>query len=626
MRLLKLINDLLDLVRLESGQMHVKRDVVAMEPFLLGLRQSVLQVARDKQIHVETNVSGLNEVVTDRDKLEKIVLNLTFNAIKFTPGGGRVTVSAVRDDDFWVLKVTDTGMGIKPENMPNIFRRFWQEDTSSQRKYQGAGIGLALVKELVEVQAGTVSVQSELGKGTTMTARMPYEEPSADTVADESPTPIRIDTPAAGGLGQEWLANLYRRAEFFPSVTLVRDSMRPVEVDVVGSSKKPLILVADDEPDMLRFLKAQLQRDCQVIEAVDGNQAVEKALQFMPEMILLDMMMPEKDGLEVCRELREKTPTQRIPIILLTARADEETKIAALQAGASDFLTKPFSTTELSVRVRNLIESRIFERKLSRQNQILEATLQQLKDTETQLVQTEKLASLGRMSAGIIHEINNPLNFAKTAIHTLKGWGKMLPDDERTDYDEVLTDIQEGVDRVRTIVSDLRSFTHPNTSQFHDVQLGRVFAAALRFVSHEWKDKVDLEKNIDEELTIWGNEHQLIQVVVNLLQNAFDALRKKPFLNGEKARLTIDVTTQGEHAIVKIRDNGPGISAENVAKIFDPFFTTKDVGEGMGLGLAIVYRIIQAHEGRINVNSVPNEFCEFVLELPLNKEEPAMIA
>lgn len=624
MRLLKLINDLLDLVRLESGQMQVKRDVVAIESYLLGLVQSVRQVALDKRVKLETHVDSLDKLITDRDKLEKISLNLLFNAIKFTPGGGSVKIAARRDEDFWTMQVTDTGMGIAPADLPNVFRRFWQADTSSQRKYQGAGIGLALVKELVEVQGGTVSVQSEVGKGTTMTMRLPLELPDAEAADGETPVTVRAETPAAGGLGQEWLSNLYRRAELFPSLTPLRDSMRPVEI--LAGGNKPVILVADDEPDMLRFLKTQLQRDCQVLEAVDGNQAIEKALQFMPDMILLDMMMPEKDGLQVCRELRAKTPTQRIPIVLLTARADEETKLAALEAGASDFLTKPFSTTELSVRIRNLVESRTFERKLARQNQILESTLQQLKDTETQLVQTEKLASLGRMSAGIIHEINNPLNFAKTAIHTLKNLGKLMPEKDRPDYEEILRDIQEGVDRVRTIVSDLRSFTHPNLVDFQEVSLEKVFGAALRFVSHEWRDKVDLEKHIDEGLTIWGNEHHLIQVLVNLLQNAFDALRKKQFNNGEKPRVVIDARAQGNYAIIKIRDNGMGIAGENVAKIFDPFFTTKDVGEGMGLGLSIVYRIIQAHEGRINVNSVPNEFCEFVLELPVTQEEPVMIA
>jgi signal transduction histidine kinase len=620
MRLLKLINDLLDLVRLESGQMLVKRDPVAIEPFLLGLAQSVRQVAQDKHLRIETRVEEIDELFTDRDKLEKISLNLLFNAIKFTPAGGVVKLVARRDENFWVLEIIDTGMGITPENLPNVFRRFWQADTSSQRKYQGAGIGLALVKELVEVQGGAVSVSSIVGKGTTMTARLPYEPTEGADPAVELPTEAdRAEVPAVPGLGQEWLSNLYRRAEFFPSLTSLRDSMRPVEI--LSGGNRPVVLIADDEPDMLRFLKTQLQRDCQILEAVDGQQAVEKALQFMPDVILLDMMMPEKDGLQACRELREKTPTQRIPIVLLTARADEETKLAALEAGASDFLTKPFSTTELSVRIRNLIEARTFERKLARQNQILEATLQQLKDTEMQLVQTEKLASLGRMSAGIIHEINNPLNFAKTAIYTLKQMGKSMPEEERPDYEEILKDIQDGVDRVRMIVSDLRSFTHPNLVDFQEVKIEKVFTASLRFVSNEWRDKVELQKHIDEDLTVWGNEHQLIQVIVNLMQNAFDALRKKEFKDGEKPLVIIDARMQGSQAIVRIRDNGMGISSDNVGKIFDPFFTTKDVGEGMGLGLSICYRIIQAHEGRIVVNSVPTQYCEFTLELPATRQE-----
>ena len=130
--------------------------------------------------------------------------------------------------------------------------------------------------------------------------------------------------------------------------------------------------------------------------------------------------------MQACREIREHTPTQSIPIILLTARADEETKLAALSAGASDFLPKPFSTTELHVRIKNLVESHQYQRKLSKQNQVLESTIEQLKETETQLVQTEKLASLGRMSAGIIHEINNPLNFATTGLFTLRNKGKYL--------------------------------------------------------------------------------------------------------------------------------------------------------------------------------------------------------
>src|SRR5438046_12486 len=207
-------------------------------------------------------------------------------------------------------------------------------------------------------------------------------------------------------------------------MTAVQESLRPTEN--LRSGKGPKVLIADDEPDMLRFLKSQLSSQYQVLEAVDGQQAIEKASQFLPDIILLDMMMPEKDGLQACKELREKTHTQSIPIILLTARADEQTKLAALAAGASDFLPKPFSTTELHVRVKNLVESYNYQRKLAKQNTVLEGTIEQLKDTETQLVQTEKLASLGRMSAGIIHEINNPLNFAATGLYTLRKKGKLL--------------------------------------------------------------------------------------------------------------------------------------------------------------------------------------------------------
>src|SRR5260370_23321284 len=192
--------------------------------------------------------------------------------------------------------------------------------------------------------------------------------------------------------------------------------MRPLEA--VRNGHLPSLLVADDEPDMLRFLKSQLSSHYRVIEAVDGQKAIEKASKFLPDIILLDMMMPEKDGMQACKEIRERTPTRSIPIILLTARADEDTKLAALSAGASDFLPKPFSTTELHVRIKNLVESHQYQRKLSKQNQVLETTIDQLKDTETQLVQTEKLASLGRMSASIIHEINTPLNFATTGLFT----------------------------------------------------------------------------------------------------------------------------------------------------------------------------------------------------------------
>jgi len=624
MRLLKLINDLLDLVRLESGQIIVRNEPVDIADFLKGLASSARQIADDKRIRLEVQVEPeVGVVMTDRDKLEKIILNLQFNALKFTPSGGRITIAAGKVGGELVLSVADTGMGISAKNLPNVFSRFWQADDSSRRKYQGVGIGLALVKELTEVQEGTASVESEEGKGTTFTIRLPYlkaeprPEPSSEHQEGESTIPVQANQGGTVG-NQEWLTSLYRRAEFFPTMNSVQESVRPL--DNLRSVNGPKVLIADDEPDMLRFLKSQLARQYQVIEAVDGQQAIEKASQFVPDIILLDMMMPEKDGLQACKEIRQRTHTQSIPIILLTARADEATKLAALQAGASDFLPKPFSTTELHVRVKNLVESYHYQQKLSKQNVVLGDTIEQLKDTETQLVQTEKLASLGRMSAGIIHEINNPLNFATTGLYTLKNKTRFVAAEERDEYTEILHDIEEGILRVKTIVSDLRSFSHHENEQVDRIELAEVVTSSLRFLSHEWKDRVHVEQQIPEGQAFWANRNKLIQVVVNLLQNSLDALKQKQFVN-EKPCIRIEGRLANGRNLLSIRDNGEGISEANLDKIFDPFFTTKDVGEGMGLGLSICYRIVEQFGGRIEVRSEHGKFCEFTLDFPDKEPE-----
>jgi C4-dicarboxylate-specific signal transduction histidine kinase len=366
---------------------------------------------------------------------------------------------------------------------------------------------------------------------------------------------------------------------------------------------------------MLRFLKSQLNTHYRVLEAVDGQQAIEKAAQFLPDIILLDMMMPEKDGLQACRELRQKTSTQSIPVILLTARADEETKLAALEAGANDFLSKPFSTTELHVRIKNLVESHQYQVKLGKQNIVLEHTIEQLKETETQLVQTEKLASLGRMSAGIIHEINNPLNFATTGLFTLRNKARHLTPDQQEEYQEILTDVEEGIKRVKNIVSDLRSFSHPDNEGLDQVEVAEIVTSALRFLSSEWKEKVQIDQDIQEHQTIWANKNKLIQVLVNLFQNSLDALKSKRFEN-EKPRIWIRGRVENKLSILSVRDNGTGIDPQHLDKIFDPFYTTKDVGEGMGLGLSICYRTVQECDGRIEVKTEPGKFCEFSLEFP----------
>lgn len=251
----------------------------------------------------------------------------------------------------------------------------------------------------------------------------------------------------------------------------------------------------------------------------------------------------------------------------------------------------------------------------------LETSLIQLKENEAQLVQSEKLASLGRMSAGMIHEINNPLNYAKAGLDLLRGKEKHLAAEQKADYADILKDVEDGVNRVKTIVSDLRMFTHPDTEMRDAVTVKEVLTAAFRFLNNEGADKAVFAEDYPADQIIWGNKNKLIHVFTNLLQNSLDALKNKTF-TGEPPGIRLTGRTENGISIISVRDNGPGIAAENLDKIYDPFFTTKEVGEGMGLGLSIVYRIVREAKGKISVQTEPGKFCEFTLEFPTSETNP----
>lgn len=651
MRLLKLINDLLDLVKLESGQMKVTIKPLHLETFIKGIVSSVRKAAEDRGIGVEADIYESELAVhTDRDKLEKVLLNLVFNALKFTSPGGTIRITARSENEDVVIQVSDTGIGIPQESLAFIFDRFWQVDNSSKRKHQGAGIGLALVKEFVEVLGGSIEVESQEEKGTDFIIKMPKRFSMEASIVVDGSMPVQMtsesmDSKVDGKIlandesqstlvstesttdqdeisnsneedGKEWLANLYRRAELFPATNLAPARVGSAMELPRRKKDQPLLLIADDEPDMLKFLRTQLEGHYEILEAQDGQEAVEKAKQFLPDIILTDMTMPEKDGLQVCQELRKTTSTENIPVILLTARVDEDIKLSALNAGASDFLTKPFSLAEIHVRLKNLSDTHLYQRTLSRQKKKLESTLDDLKDTETMLVQSEKMASLGKMSAGILHEINNPLNFAKTGAYTLREFVDQLPEDDREEYKDILKDVEEGITRVSHIVQDLRGFSHPDNEQKIDTSLEKIVSKSLRLVSNE-VNHLKMVQDVDPNLFIHGNENQLVQVLVNLLQNASDSLNSKTFdETAEGPSIRIQSSRKDDRIHLLVRDNGTGIDDSHMARIFDPFYTTKDVGEGMGLGLSICYKIMEHHQGTIRVKTEVNSYTEFDLDFP----------
>jgi two-component system sensor histidine kinase PhcS len=248
---------------------------------------------------------------------------------------------------------------------------------------------------------------------------------------------------------------------------------------------------------------------------------------------------------------------------------------------------------------------------LAARNEELTATLKRLRETELQLDQSEKLASIGRLSAGIVHEINNPLNYVKSAIFLLKKKSKGLPEDMAESVNRIAADIGEGIDRVAAIVSDLRTFAHPENRGSRPVNLHEITRKALRLLNKEISDRsVTLVDEVPEGLIAQGDENHLIQIVLNLVQNSLDALQGRA-----EAQIMLKAFEQDSRVLLIVRDNGSGIPQANLAKIFDPFFTTKPVGQGMGLGLSLCYRMIQGMGGEVSVDTAEGSHTQFTISL-----------
>jgi len=625
MRLLRLINDILDLVKLDSGESPPRPELIDVEGFINGLTINLRPIASLKNINLssQSKVMDSQSVWLDRDRLEKIILNLAVNAVKFTPPGGSIILGAETKGKKLILTVEDTGEGMDDEALSNVFVRFWQADMSAKRKHRGAGIGLALVKSLIESMNGEISVDSKVAQGTTFTVAIPTPEPKQEAIVESN--------KKSHDVLEKFNEQAKLRGVIQASGTrLAVSDMKKMGGNASGSSKevgeqRKCVLVAEDEDAMRAFVVRQLE-GYEVIEARNGAEAWTLALERTPDLMILDYMMPEIDGIELTSRLRAEPVTARIPIILVTAQAGEAARLSALDVGVNDFLTKPFSSIELLARVRNLLASIEFEVELAENHVYLEAAYSQLKEQGVMLLQTEKLSSLGRMSAGIVHEINNPLNYTQTALYALKSFEQQIPEAEREDFMDVLGDAKEGVDRVVGIVRGLRSFTRGDNSVKTALFLANVVESA-RKLSSSAMSGISFEANLSKEWVVEGNEIQLCQLFVNMFQNATRAIqvkKEKGDQDGQVDKPAIVVTAEAcddQHVAVKIWDNGCGISNEDIERIFEPFFTKNDVGEGLGLGLSITYRIINQHGASVEVDSKFGEYTEFTLRFPIKGNE-----
>jgi signal transduction histidine kinase/DNA-binding response OmpR family regulator/ligand-binding sensor domain-containing protein len=337
-QLLTLVNQLLDLRKLESGQLPVHWVQDDIIQYLKYLTESFHSHAENKglQLHFLSEIDQL-QMDYDPDKLLYVVSNLLSNAVKFTPSGGNVYFQVARDstNDHLILKVKDTGIGIEEAKLPKVFDRFYQVDDSAVRKQEGSGIGLSLTKELVNLMGGRISVSSQLGKGSLFTVELPITQKAYKQT-------VSVD-------------DLNRKTLGFATAPVLANGQKEKKE---ATSDLPLVLIIEDNPDVVRYLTSCLDQQYNILTAQNGQIGIHTALDMVPDLIISDVMMPEKDGFEVCQILKEDERTSHIPIILLTAKADVSSKLKGLQYGADAYLSKPFHREELDIRIEQLIELR----------------------------------------------------------------------------------------------------------------------------------------------------------------------------------------------------------------------------------------------------------------------------
>ncbi|MGD2089241.1 MAG: two-component regulator propeller domain-containing protein [Candidatus Aminicenantes bacterium] len=394
-RLLTLINQLLDLSKIDSGKLKLQASPQNIIPFLKGTLAAFNPLAIERRLQLEFNAGEENiTLYFDREKMEVVIYNLLANAVKFTLPGGTITVSAgiIRAEEEKVepgvleISVRDTGIGISPEQLPHVFDRFYQAEspgfTSAAKGHEpkGTGIGLALAKNLLDLHHGDINVHSTEGKGTEFIIRLPMKTGhlKPEEIVDPSEISSKQKKP-------EYIAHRYaiedKETPESETDTVTEEEIGSIENNEPGETEtdaqeKPIILIVEDNIDVREYIKGALESFYKVAEAADGREGIQLAKDIIPDLIVSDIMMPEIDGYELCKNLKSDIKTSHVPIILLTAKASEESMARGLETGADDYITKPFNTKLLCLRIKNLVDlRRQLQMKIQRQKQLLPAEI-----------------------------------------------------------------------------------------------------------------------------------------------------------------------------------------------------------------------------------------------------------
>jgi signal transduction histidine kinase len=555
----------------------------------------------------------------DPDIWEKIVLNLISNAFKFTLEG-EIEVRLRAAGSHCELSVRDTGVGIPEAELPRIFERFHRVEQSGGRTIEGTGIGLALVQELTKLHGGSVKVESALGRGSTFTVAVPFGTAHlpAERIgpARELSAPDREARPYVEEL-LRWIPipegqRGAERGVTHPTTERVEDHA-PARGKDRSDEPRPRVLLADDNADMREYLRHLLAQRYLVEAVADGQAAIEAARRTRPALVLSDIMMPRLDGFALLREIRADPGLRTVPVVLLSARAGEESRVEGLEAGADDYLVKPFSARELLARVTTNLELARFREEVEHEHAARAAAEEAIR------LRDEFLSTAS-------HELRNPIQSLQLAIQSLR---RGLPENCPSASSQTLGIATRQTQRLTALITQLLDVVRIRSGrlaltleEFDLVTDTRQILERMQIQIEQSKSPVTLHA----EGVIVGrwDRSRIDQLLTNLLSNALS------YGAGQPIELTLErAGSDGDGGVrITIRDRGIGIPADRLPHIFERFeraTSTRHYG-GLGLGLFIARQIAQAHRGTISAESELGRGSSFTVDLPLRPPPQEVLA
>ena len=594
-RLLQMVTGLLDFSKADAGRIEVKyepTEVVALTRTILTDFAPLMQ-QKELKSNLTTDLAEF-VVQLDRYLYERILFNLLSNAVKFTPAGGKITVALHLEGDRLRLAVTDTGMGIAASEIHNLFQKFRQLEGTPTRRFEGTGLGLALVKELSVLLGGNTSVDSKVGVGSTFTVEC--LAPRAELLPEET-TLRRPRRPLA--------------LPFLPAVLAAEPAPTEAQQD------QATIVVAEDNPELASYIATLLRNLASVHIVQDGEEALTLVRRRSPDLVISDVMMPRRDGLSLCKELKENPETAAIPVVLLTALTHREALLKGWEAGADEYLFKPFHPQELVTRIKFML-SAVKDR--SRAKKMLAQQAAELARSNAELEQFAYVAS---------HDLQEPLRKVQSFGDMLATACDKALGEEGRDY---LQRMQMAAQRMQLLINDLLTFARVTmrANPFVAVDLAQVAREVVLDLETRIRDTKG-GVDIGDLPLLDADPMQMRQLLQNLIGNALKYHRPNdPPLVQVRSRVLKDGTgTPGKEALLgplcelTVQDNGIGFEEKYLDRIFAPFqrLHGRSEYEGTGMGLAICRKIVERHGGTITARSAPGQGATFIVLLLIRQRK-----